>query len=166
MYLMTKNENKILRPKGNGLIYIAVHCPDEFSSMADASGYVFEHRLVMARHIGRPLNKGECVHHKDGNTQNNKIENLELMTTGSHTSFHQLGNKIKKYERPNSIFCNKFCEICGVELSFGRYFIYRGNRFKIKYFCQDCMMDIRHNFKYVKQLTGKEVRALYRGIFK
>lgn len=36
------------------------------------------HRIVMARLLGRELEKWEMVHHKNGDTQNNSPRNLEL----------------------------------------------------------------------------------------
>lgn len=62
-----------------------VRCPAEFLCMARADGYVMEHRLVMARWIGRPLLRAEVVNHKDHNPANNARENLELYpSNGDH----------------------------------------------------------------------------------
>lgn len=51
----------------------------------DSNGYVLEHRLVMARALGRPLlpHPTETVHHKDGDHGHNDLSNLQLRR-GNH----------------------------------------------------------------------------------
>jgi len=38
--------------------------------------------------LGRKLEPGEIVHHKDGNKHNNNIRNLQIMTRAEHMKVH------------------------------------------------------------------------------
>ena len=50
--------------------------------------YSREHILKIEKKIGRKLYKDECVHHKNGNRADNRLNNLQLMTKSEHHKHH------------------------------------------------------------------------------
>ena len=105
----TKNKNRPkykMSSKSRGYILVRLKKDDFFYPMIDKCGYVREHRLVMAKHLGRCLHAWEIVHHKHTkypagsieDKQDNRIENLQLATDDRHNGITVLENKIKRLE--------------------------------------------------------------------
>lgn len=72
--------------------YARVLAPD--NPAADTCGRVCEHRLVMERHLGRPLLPKETVHHVNGVRDDNRLENLELWSS-SHPGGQRVEDKVE-----------------------------------------------------------------------
>lgn len=83
----------------SGYIGILLRPDDPYYPMANKSRYVREHRLIMAKHLGRCLEPWEIVHHKNSVRDDNRLENLELLPDATkHYSMTVLQNYIKELE--------------------------------------------------------------------
>lgn len=74
-----KEPQRRTKQKG-GYITIRLRPDNPFFSMTSTSGSMLEHRYIMAQKLGRPLQKWEIVHHKNGKGGDNRPENLELVS--------------------------------------------------------------------------------------
>jgi len=94
------------RKINNGYVLVKVYSDDFFFPMADKKGYVREHRLVMAQHLKRNLHLWEIVHHKNHKRDDNRIENLQLVSDDKHIAITLMDKRINYFEgilRANNI---------------------------------------------------------------
>lgn len=76
------------RVVSHGYVLVLTDLNHPMRVMRNSVGYIPEHRLAMAKHLGRPLSRDELVHHINGNKADNRIDNLELTDRKSHPSKH------------------------------------------------------------------------------
>jgi hypothetical protein len=89
----------------NGYVMITLAPDDPYVAMGSAKRHraVYEHRYVMARHLGRCLATVEQVHHRNGDKTDNRLENLELISASDHSARHHkeikaLRKRVKELE--------------------------------------------------------------------
>jgi len=96
--------------------YVLVKRPGH--PLADSRGYAYEHRVVAMEKLGRPLHKGEVVHHINGDKLDNRPENLAVLpSNGHHMQAHGGRRDTRRLGEPNPIVA---CE-CGCGRTFDKY---------------------------------------------
>jgi ssDNA-binding Zn-finger/Zn-ribbon topoisomerase 1 len=87
--------------KKSGYVVMTVYPEDPLVAMAtlnidDGTYHVLEHRYVMAKHLGRCLERGEVVHHINGKRADNRIENLRLYSNEAHSNRTELEQEVAR----------------------------------------------------------------------
>lgn len=79
----------VFRTHGNYAGVRYVRCPPEFLAMARGDGYVMEHRLFVARALGRCLLRTEVVHHINHDPTDNDLSNLQLFASNQDHKLYE-----------------------------------------------------------------------------
>lgn len=72
----------------DGKGYVMVLKPSWYTGRK-GSKHVFKHHVVICEHLGlTEIPAGFCVHHVDGNSLNNDVDNLVLLSLSAHSKLH------------------------------------------------------------------------------
>ncbi|MET3505454.1 HNH endonuclease [Halalkalibacter oceani] len=100
--------------------YKLIYMPKSKMAMKSENwkGYIYEHRYIASKIIGRDLSQTEVVHHIDGNRNNNNIENLLVLSSGSDHRILHCGLPYELiYNGDGTFRCEllrfKLCKHCG-----------------------------------------------------
>lgn len=101
--------------------YKVIYRPEHPKAMTSENwlGYVYEHILVAEESIGRPIRKGEVVHHLNGKRNDNRKTNLLVIEHSQHAKLHAWLDNGAPYEgtlRINSerLLEPRDCLVCGI----------------------------------------------------
>jgi len=101
----------------SGYIIITLPPDSPFIQMSNR-GSIPEHRLVMAKHLGRCLKSWEVVHHINRVRDDNRIENLIFLDGREHSGYHRqtilLLKRIKELEKENRILKCRLSHLCQI----------------------------------------------------
>jgi hypothetical protein len=95
---------RVLAPNGYWLIKV----PEDYQGSRYGRGrlYAYEHRVIMEKHIGRLLVKGEVIDHINEDKHDQRIENLQVLTPSEHAKKTIRVQREKRGPLPTNTQCD------------------------------------------------------------
>jgi len=129
----------------NGYIYVL----KKEHPFSNNNGYIFEHRLVMEKKLGRYLKPEEIIHHINGVRKDNRIKNLELTNKRDHNLKHgDTIHRLTKKEIMKSAELRKrkpnekgefFCHLCKNWKPKSEFTKQKRNKLGVGSYCKKCI---------------------------
>jgi hypothetical protein len=141
-----KNIDKLRSRESNGYRYVYVPEHPRAYKTSNWKGFLAEHIVVYEKYFGVIVAEDECIHHLDGNKQNNHPSNLLLLKKTQHVKLHRWIEQgcpfidLQKYKKSISLVHRRKiveCSVCHRAFFQGKY--------KQKFCSQQCCRKYRRS---------------------
>lgn len=115
--------------------YIMLVAPANYPGKKYRGRYAYEHHIKWWKKHNLLPKKGYEIHHKNGDHQDNRMCNLQMVTASEHAKLHGLKRTLAATKTMKCAFCKKF-NVVGKQSHLNYRFKKNGNRIFCGRSCQ------------------------------
>ncbi len=125
---------------------------------------ILQHRHIIEQVLGRPLQSNEEVHHINGNKQDNRVENLKLLTELEHNGIHHRGkprpDKLKDMSKWYCFYCLRTSDQIEIRKKNGRPHWRGYGPVECSHICGGCDYHVRKEVYYIIIISRRVARLI------